>query len=322
MIKQQSVLYRLNFSRFYLFHLLVFHLLPRYLYHFIKQPYCRDMSAIDYQLSQQNRKQRRGLRALYDTMFSFLLDGYVELAKAKLAPGTGQIVFFLVELTRRFDEYLDEYLGTGASFALNEVLEKPAIQEQRAVFYRYVELFGRTEPIQKYLKQSFVTYYDTYIDTLNTAKNSLQFEDTLEAAKVESRWLRGVMEIVRLFNGHQINDEVLNDFYLFGMIGKLADDMADLVCDIEKGLPNLLYALIRQNPVEYAILQLAIEKGKRLSISWWKKRCPITYMCYLKHIEYYYQQMKSSKVRIASTLMFLPPARGVQCPALKRVEKS
>ena len=157
---------------------------------------------------------------------------------------------------------------------------------------------------------------------LNTAKSSLQFEDTLEAVKIESRWLHGVMEIVRLFNGHQINDEVLNDFYLFAMIGKFADDMADLVCDIEKGLPNLLYALIRQNPVEYACLQLAIEKRKRLSIYWWKKHCPITYMCYFKHIEYYYQQMKSSKVRVASTLMFLSPARGVQCPTLKGVEKS
>ena len=322
MIKQKSVLYSLNLSRFYLFYMVVFHLLPRYLYHFIKQPFCRDMSAIDDQLPQQNRKQRRSLRATYDAMFSFLLDGYVELAEAKLAPGTGQIVLFLVELTRRFDEYLDEYLGTGASFALNEVLERPAVQEQRAAFYRYVELFGRVEPIQKYLKQSFVTYYDTYIHTLNTAKNSLQFEDTLEAVKVESRWLHGVMEIVRLFNGHQINDEVLNDFYLFGMIGKFADDMADVVCDIKQGLPNLLYALIRQNPEEYALLQLAIEKGKCLSIYWWKKHCPITYMCYFKHIEHYYQQMKSSKLRMASTLMFLPLARGAQCPTLKRLEKS
>ena len=163
MIKQQPVLYRLNFSRFYMFYVLVFHLLPSYLYHFIKQPFCRDMSAIDYQLSQQNRKQRRSLRAVYDAMFSFLLDGYVELAEAKLAPGTGQIVFFLVELTRRFDEYLDEYLGTGDLLTLNEILEKPAVQEQHAAFYRYVKLFDRVEPIQKYLRQSFAAYYDTYI---------------------------------------------------------------------------------------------------------------------------------------------------------------
>lgn len=322
MRKQQPVPYRLRLSRFYLFYLCVFHLLPRGLYHFIKRPYCRDVLAIDYELSQQNRKQKRGLRALYDTMFSFLLDGYVELTGTKLASGTGQMVFFLVELARRLDKYLDEYFEIGNSLAMNEILEIPEIQEQIAVFRRYLGLFGCAEPILEYLNQMFDNHYDTYIDTLKAAKNNHRFKDVFEVARTDTGiWFRSVMEMVILFNKHQMNDEVLNDFYLFGMVGKFADDMADLVADIEQGSPNLLYALIRQNPEEYAHLQFAIKKGERLNIAWWKKRCPLTYIQYFKHIEHYHQQIKSSKVRIVSMLMFVPPARGLKHPSLKMLEK-
>ncbi len=316
MRKQQPVPYRLRLSHFYLFYLVMFHLFPRVLYHLIKRPYCRDVPAIDYELSQQSRKQKRGLRALYDTMLSFLLDGYIELTGAKLAPGTGQIMFLLVELTKCLDEYLDENLEAGGSLAMSEALEAPALQEQRAMFRRYLELFGCAEPILKYVRQLFVTYYDTYVNILNTARNNLQFEDILEAAKIDTGiWFRSVMEVVILFNKHQMNDEVLNDFFLFGMVGKFADDMADLVADVEQGSPNLLYALIRQNPEEYALLQFAIKKGERLNLAWWKKRCPLTYMHYFKYIEYYYQQIKSSKVRIASMLMFVACARGIKYPS-------
>ena len=154
-----------------------------------------------------------------------------------------------------------------------------------------------------------MAYYDPYVTAFLAARNSLQFEDTLEVAKIDTGiWCRIVMEIVCLFNGHQIDDEMLNDFYLFGLVGKFVDDMVDLASDIEKGLPNLIYTLIRQHPEEYARLELAIKKGERINIAWWKKRCPLTCMYCFKHIEHYYQQMKSSKVRTLSLLMFAPPA--------------
>jgi hypothetical protein len=316
MRKQQPVPYRLRLSRFYLFYLMIFHLFPRVLYHFIKRPYCRDVHTIDYELSQQSRKQKRGLRAIYDAMFSFLLDGYVELAGVKVASGSGQIMLFLVELAKCLDEYLDEYLEAGDSLAMDEALEVPVLREQRAMFRRYLELYGCAEPILKYVRRLFVTYYDPYVNVLKAVKNNLQFEDIFEAARIDSGiWLRFVMEVVVLFNKHQMDDEVLNDFFLFGMVGKFADDMADLVADIEQGSPNLLYALIRQNPEEYVLLQFAIKRGERLNLAWWKKRCPLTYMHYFEYIEYYYQQIKSSKVRIASMLMFVACARGIKHPS-------
>jgi len=242
-------------------------------------------------------------------MLSLALDGYVELTGTKLAPGSGQVVFLLFELARSLDEYLDQQLLAGTSPAMYEVLEVPEIQEQIIIFYQHLEPFGCAVPILKHLRQMFAAYYDSYVKAFLTARKSLQFEDTFEVAKMDTGiWCRIVMEVVCLFNGQQIDDEILNDFYLFGMIGKFADDMVDLVSDIEKGLPNLVYTLIRHHPEEYTHLELAIKNGKRVSMAWWKKHCPLTYLDCFKHIEHAYQQMQSSKVRILSLLMFAPPA--------------
>ena len=69
-------------------------------------------------MSSANRPQKldalvlpsRSIRALHDTMISFLLDGYVELTGAKLASGTGQMAFLFLELAKKLDKHLDEHL--------------------------------------------------------------------------------------------------------------------------------------------------------------------------------------------------------------------
>ena len=269
----------------------------------------RDRPADAFPEPPQKLDATRGIRAYYDAMLSLALDGYVELTGTKQAPDSGQVVFLLFELARSLDEYLDQQLLAGTSPAMYEVLEVPEIQEQIIIFYQHLEPFGCAVPILKHLRQMFAAYYDSYVKAFLTARKSLQFEDTFEVAKMDTGiWCRIVMEVVCLFNGQQIDDEILNDFYLFGMIGKFADDIVDLVSDIEKGLPNLLYTLIRQHPEEYAHLELAIKSGERLTMAWCKKRCPLTYLDCFKQIEHAYQQIKSSKVRILSLLMFAPPS--------------
>ena len=205
---------------------------------------------------------------------------------------------------------------THTSLPIYNLLDVHTILNQFLDLYRHIAMFGYAMPIIKYLLQSLITYnyYDRYIYAFNIARDHLQFEDTLEVAKIDSGLAcLTVIEAACLFSGHPIDDEILNDFYLFGMVGKFADDMFDLTDDIEKGLPNLLDALVRQNPEEYACLQLAIKQGERLTIAWWKKRCPLTFICYFKYVEHYYQQIKSSKVRRASMLMLMLSSSVVSC---------
>src|SRR5579859_397555 len=54
--KQRPILHHFIFSHFYSFCLVVFHFYPRYLYHFLKRPYCRDIPMLDYRLSLQSIK--------------------------------------------------------------------------------------------------------------------------------------------------------------------------------------------------------------------------------------------------------------------------
>ena len=352
--KPRPVQDRFIFSRIYCCYLLVFHVLPRYLYHFLKRPYCQDIPEMDYEFSLQSIKhpragqshrdgptkmkryvrtrrhrrkrpadalskpphtldtiglQTRAIRAVYDGISSLALDGYVELTGAKLVPGSGQIAFFALEFARSLDAYLDKHLLAGTPLPMNTVLEVPEITEHIATFYRHVEPSGSAIPILKHLRQLFLTYYDVYVKAFLVARKSLQFEDILEVAKIDTGiWSRTIMEVVCIFNGHQIDYAILNDFYFFGMVAKFADDLFDLVSDVEQGLPNLLYPLVRHHPQEYTHLELAIKKGKRPTLAWWKKHCPLTCTYYFKHIEHYYRQIRSSKVRRLSLLMFVSPS--------------
>ena len=290
---------------------LLLRLAPYYLNHLVRQPYRRDVPAIGYKVPKVLTQRRRRLTALYDSMYNLLLDGYAEITHSKLAAETGEMFFLLIELTRRIDEHLDQHLGSDTSLLLDDVLKAPLIQEQLAVFRSYLQLFGRAQVIMTYLKDLFAAHYDSYVRTLEKANSSLQFDDVLVAARVDTGiWLRCMLETVALFNGHKPHEEALNNFYLFGMVGKFADDMVDLPRDVEKNDPNLLYALAYQTLPERNALHAALKAHKRLRVTWWSEYCPHTYRRYFEYIEHYYKQIISEKLRFACDLIMLPAIVG------------
>jgi len=308
-----SIPYRAKFTRPYLCSLLLFRYLPYYIHHYVSQRYRRDIPAIGYVLPRLYKWQWRWHGAMYDTMYNILLDGYTELTGLKVIPATGQMLFFLIELTRCLDKHLDSLLGNNdnPSLALEEILEIPALKEQLTIFRCYVEQFGRAEPIFVYLKGLFTEHYERHILNLKTARQSGQFEDILTVAHIDNGgWLRVVMEVVRLFNAHELESTVLDDYYLLGMAGKFADDMADLLQDIDKGYLNLLYALLCQTPAELEVFQFAVRQKKLLDTSWWSKHCPTTYIRYFEYIDYYYNQLCSSKLRLACDVVMIIPVIG------------
>jgi hypothetical protein len=303
--------YRLYMTRPNLKKGLLFRLAPYYLNHLIRQPYRRDIPAIGYRVPRVLTRKRRRLTALYDAMYNLLLDSYAEITHSRLAAETGEMFFLLIELTRRIDEHLDQHLGNDTSLSLDDVLKAPLIQEQIGIFRSYLHLFGRADTIMGYLRDLFATHYNNYVRALEKASSTHQFDAVLAAAEVDTGiWLRCTMEAVALFNGHKPDAEALDNFYLFGMVGKFADDMVDLPRDIEKNDPNLLYALISQTPGEKDILLTALEAHERLRASWWNEHCPRTFMAYFEYIEHYYRQIISRKLRFACDLIMLPAIVG------------
>jgi hypothetical protein len=167
-------------------------------------------------------------------------------------------------------------------------------------------MFGRAESVMGHLRSVFADYYERYIHALGSPEKDWHFTAILKGIEIDSGiQLRSMLEVVGLFNGHQPHEEVQRNFYALGMAGKFADDKVDLVRDISKNRPNLLYALISQNEAKLSALETAIEGKKRLDVDWWNKHCPDTYVEYFEYIEHYYNQISSPKLRLACDLMML-----------------
>lgn len=310
--KQSDTLYysKLSHASFYRF---LAHFGRYYIYHYLAQRYRRDIPHIEYRLPQIERWRWRWHGAISDAVYNILLDGYTELTGLPVSLHTGQMLFLLIELTKCLDEHLDSRLAQSAetSLTLQEMLAFPELHQQLTIFCRYLEHFGRAEPILHYLKTQFTTQYERHIQALKTARNSLAFEDVLNVAYVDNGgWLRAVMEVVRLFNGHEVDENILADYSFFGMAGKFTDDMVDLLCDIKQGYLNLLYSLLLQTPTELATFELAVRQKKRLGFSWWSQHCSQTYTRYFTSIASYYNQLRSSQLRLAYDLMMLLPRFG------------
>jgi hypothetical protein len=244
-------------------------------------------------------------------MLNILLEGYSEIMREKINPSTGQLLYFLFELTISLDEYLDKHRKTNDSLNIKNVLEDPEIKEQINIFRNFIRLFNREESITSYLKEMFSVHYEHYVRLIKTDLNQLSFKNTLEISKIDGGWsLSSAMEIVRLFNMHQPNQKMLNEFYLLGTAGKFAEDIVDLACDIQKGHLNLFLSLIKQHPIEETNLLRRIESRDRTDFEWLNKNCHKTFIEYLSLMETYYSQITSPKIRFVCDLSIIPAFLG------------
>jgi hypothetical protein len=290
---------------------LLFRFSRYYLYHYLTQSYRRHLPMIG-DISPQ-RQMWRWHGAIHDTVYNLLLDGYTELTGLQVSPPTGQMVFLLIEMTKCLDDYLDTQAGqhAGSSLSFECVLAQPALQEHLATFSRYLQHFGQARPVLTYLKKQFTEQFDAHIQALHRAQSTRAFDDILAVAQVDNGgWLRAVMETVRLFNSHTFAEDLLSDYYFFGMAGKFTDDLVDLHQDRQQGSLNLLDSLLRQTPAELAAFDLAARHHRKPGFSWWQRHCPLTYTRYFTQIAHYYTQLRSPRLRRAYDLMMLLPTFG------------
>ncbi len=319
--RRHPVPYRVRIARPWMGIHILCRLLPSALYHLILRPERRNIPEIGYSFLKGVSFKERVIFAFYDVMHNLIFDSYSEMTGLKVLPATGPMFNLLLDLTRCLDGYLDKSQRSTTVSSLDRVLEAPPLQERIEIFRRYLRLFGREESIMAYLRQMFTIYYQQYAQRLMAASSTLQFKDILATAQVDSGiWRRCLIEIVALFNAHELPSEDLQDFYLFGIVGKFADDMFDLRQDLRNGNPNLLYALICQDQVELTVLQQALRKPTRLNAVWWQTHCPNTYNRFFDHIEHYYCQITSRKLRFVSDLLVAPALLGIDLELLPTYE--
>jgi len=103
---------------------------------------------------------------------------------------------------------------------------------------------------------------------------------------------------------------MLNQFYILGTVGKFAEDIVDLACDIQKEHLNLFSSLVKKNPDEKSILFRQVKSQQRINLDWLNKNCHRTFVEYFNLMESYYNQITFPKLRLVGDLLIVPAFLG------------
>jgi hypothetical protein len=286
-------------------------LTPYYVRQYLRREYRRDLAAIGYAYPHIDEKKRRR-EALFDGMYNMLLDSFTDVTGVKTRPETGQMMYFLIELSRFLDELLDDNISSEQALpSVSDALANPVVSKQMQLFRDFTTHYGNCQEIMHYLQEQFDVIFDNYLRILNDTRATRSFDTLFEAARIDTGvWMQAVMTIVGIFNQHTLTPEESSEFYEFGVAGKFADDMVDIIRDVRRDRTNLLFTLLHDTPGELQNFQAAVAVGTRLNSPWWVQNCPITITKYLKTAENHYSLIRSRKLRTTCDLVFLPAMLG------------
>lgn len=278
--------------------------------HIIRRPYRRNIPAIDYTYSGSYSRYRL---ACFDALFNIVLDGYAEVSGQPVLSTTGQFFFLTLELTKSLDETLDEALAEPftRSFHAEEILAADFVQKNLDNFKNYLRISNApSEEIIAYLKERFDSLFEQYVLLSKTASETNQFSDILRVSEMDNGiWLSSLADMIALFNRHGFSDPARHDFYNFGLVGKLIDDIVDIRRDIHEGRLNLLYALLKEHG-SCVHLHTAINHKQQLTQHWWLKHYFVEYTEYFDYINNYLSRIRSKKLRLACDMMMIPAVLG------------
>ncbi|RJP72260.1 MAG: hypothetical protein C4539_03915 [Ignavibacteriales bacterium] len=291
--------------------LLLLQLSPYFIKHFIFQPYKNNRAKPKaFSLSKQHRK--RFHTALIDSVLNIALAGYEEITGNKIINATGKMLHCLMELTKQFDEFIDNHRGTNDSLKLPDVVSIPEIQDQVKLFRDYLKSYGHEDEIIEYIRNLFGIHYEHYIGLLNDDVSSKSFANTLEICKLDGgNSLAYSMEIVRLFNNHPPIKKMQEEFFLLGTAGKFVDDIGDIFSDIKRNHLNLFCSLVNDNPAEKDILYKAVNDNVKINFSWLDQHCHSTFVEYIRKMESFNSRITSKKLRLVFELSVLPAMWGI-----------
>lgn len=306
----------LNLSNWYLYYLAWVHLYPMALYHYYMKPFRRDIPRIGYVAPIKTVHLRRR-DAFLDAFYDTVLKAYKEHTGLEILPTTGQMLTLFRDLMGAMDETIEDLLRSDALTDVSSVVRQPGLQGPQILFRSYLGLFERSEPVLSHVSAVLDRYLPTYFSDLTAARQKPGLDILLRTAYVEAGYIRLLMEMVALFNGHPIEDAVMQDFHAFGMVGRFADDLLDFSRDLERDDPNMLRALLAEHPGEAARVSAAIRQGQRMGARFWQTNCPLTYARFIELTGAYYDKIQSEALRYACHLAMAPGIVGYDYDAAK-----
>lgn len=249
--------------------------------------------------------------AAYDSFISLLLDGYSELAGHQVRPQTGGLIVRLNRLVAAIDDEYEARLADHRSLDFADVLGASQVQAKLVQFGDFLKPYPERRAIRNFLYERVEQNYHTYV-SLSASDASKQDSDWhFQTALLDSGGLSECLaHVIGLFHGQPVAEEVAGQFFVFGMMGKLADDVIDFWDDLAANRANLLLGMLHSHPAEQkkveewapSIPGTAIRHGLR----WWRRTCPESYADAADLVRDHRARLTSPKILLACDLVLLP----------------
>ena len=169
------------------------------------------------------------------------------------------------------------------------------------VMERYCSAVGCWEAVRnQILNQFLLSTFDEYLEKIAQLRTGRGGVDAaLAAAEIDSGMtLRTAYHVIRLLNGHPLNETCEEQFRLLGMCGKFMDDLSDFRADVAAGGPNLMWSYVQEDEHERDVTAAALLAPEPLTPHWWKHNCQRTYRRYGEEIIQRYRRVTVPGLRL------------------------
>jgi hypothetical protein len=228
------------------------------------------------------------------------LRGYREATRRRVDRMTGLAVVLFAVFMYVFDDEFERRRRIGVETGIREIVQSSGVNAIWQALGNYLHATGRDDAIRDYILNDFLAGgFDRYRSDIQDVEAGGGLRSTLRVVEFDSGGvLRTVHHVIRLFNGHPDDTACAEQFRNLGLAGKYLDDMADYTDDVTSGNPNLLDAHAAERPADLRAARRAVAAGERVTIDWWRDRCPVTYQRYLEQTFLYYEQVTASRLRL------------------------
>jgi len=239
-------------------------------------------------------------RVVHDVYCAMFLRGYREATGYRVDRTTGLAVVLFAVFMYVFDDEFEHRRRSGIDTGISEILQSTGVAAIWQAMGDYLHATGRDDTIRDYILNEFLARgFDRYRSDIQDVEAGGGLRSTLQVVEFDSgEVLRTVHHLIRLFNDHPDDNACAEQFHNLGLAGKYLDDMADYTEDVTSGSPNLLDAHAAESPADLRAARSAVAAGERLTIGWWRERCPVTYLRYLDQTFAYYEQVTASRLRL------------------------
>jgi hypothetical protein len=248
---------------------------------------------------------------VYDAVLELVLKGYAELLGHSLRPETGRVAVLLTRVGFAFDDEYEARKARHEPVSFSDLIDSPRVRERVREWRSFMQEYEIYDSMRGFLRSFVADLYQDYTGVIDAPNQSVGIEALLDAAALDSGGLLvALANVVALFHGDAISDELLDQFSCTGVNGKLADDVIDFPLDLASGRPNILLALASTDEAEYASASSLAGSERPMSTRWWQRNCPHAYHQLADAYQERQARITSRWLRYCSSLMWTPALLG------------